>query len=248
MRGDGGFGRGHEKADGRKALGPERGDQRIHRGGIGGGEVAAVEGDGDGGAGVLGGGAGCRVGGGIADGLGARDDALVRVVPAAFGDGFVALDGGCVKPCRKGQLRQCGLGRDGPPRLTEGREAAQGRDRQGRERIQPRIGATVCGQDGQRYAAPPGKILHLRQPIGPVAFAADQPDQDRLCPRERLVNISIDRQRVTQGHEIGQPRAGQRSCRPRPARRESPQIAVGKGQHHQIGGGLPDIERRVRFL
>ena len=59
---------------------------------------------------------------------------------------------------------------------------------------------------------------------------------------------------MPQGDQVGEAQAGQPArCIPLPVRppvacREGPKVAVRKRQHDQIGRGLPQVERCVRFL
>ena len=152
------------------------------------------------------------------------------------------------KPRCPRQFRQRGLRRDLTPGIAEGGQAAQGGMGQGGCGIQRRVGAAVGGQDRQRDTPVPRQPGGLFHAIGPPRCAADQPDQDAPGMGQRAVDIGIDRQRMRQRRQIGQPQARQTRAAPPPARRESAQIAVGKGQHHQIRGRLPQILRRRCFF
>jgi hypothetical protein len=68
-----------------------------------------------------------------------------------------------------------------PACVAQGRQVTQHRHRQGGGGIERRVRPPVGGQDGQRDVAAPGHLGDLRQTIGPVARAADQPDKDAAC-------------------------------------------------------------------
>ena len=131
------------------------------------------------------------------------------------------------------------------------RQPAQGGDRQGRHRVQPGIRAAIGGQHRQRDALAPRQRLDLLDAVLPIGDAADQADQDARRALQRLLDIGIDRQRMFQRRQIGQAQAGQRRsalARPMPARRKGAEIAVGEGQHHQIGRALAQVGRGIGFL
>ena len=165
------------------------------------------------------------------------------------------LDAGhrrCIQTRRDGQLRQRGLRGDRAALFAMPPQHPQHRAGDGRDAVQPGIVAPVARQHRHRDAPPPRQILHRSQPIRPPRLAADQADQDAPRPRQRVFDVGIDRNRMLQGHQIAEPRGRQTARRAPPALGERAQVAVRKGQDHQIrrrlagvigGGGLfqPDL-------
>ena len=139
-------------------------DQRVNRTQIGGGQVGPVEGDGD----------------GVILWRGFCHDPMGRVINPAIGHRLVARHRPGIEPGGEGKLRQRRLGRHRAAGITERRQPPQGGVGQGGQRIEPGIFAPVARQHGQSDAPAAGEVLHRRQAIGPIALAADQPDQDAL--------------------------------------------------------------------
>ncbi len=97
-------------------------------------------------------------------------------------------------------------------------------------------------QHRQRHAARLADAMDLLQPIGPIAASADQADADEAGPFDHLLDIEVDRQRMFEAQQIGQPQAG-RSRRPR--RRcagQAGEIGIRGRQHHQVAGRLFEID------
>ena len=229
----------------------QRADQGIDGIGVGGAEVTAVEGDGDGRA--------VRRRG--------TNHPPVGVVPAALGHRLVACHRPGIQARRQCQLRQRRLCRHRPPGLAQRGQPAQGGDGQRGQRIQPRIRPAVGRQHGKGDAMAAGQVLQGGKAIGPIAFAADQADEYAACMGQNGFGIGIDRDRVFQRDKILQPQGGQSAHRvagfrqggqiahrtggqvcPMPARRERAKVAVGKRQHHQIGRGLAGVIGAPGFL
>jgi hypothetical protein len=211
-------------------------EQSLDRRGIGGDEVGAVEDHESEGGGVL------KPGGDRAS------DPVLGRPGAHFGQRLGALHGLDIKTRRERHLRQRRLCRHRASGVAKMGEAAQRGGRDGRDGVEPRIGPPVPGQDGKRDGPFPRQRLDLLQSIGPVRHAADQPDQDPLRSAQRLLDIGIDRKRVLEGRQIGQPQRGKPPLAPAapvPARRKGAKVAVGQRQDHQIGGALPQVDRRL---
>ena len=77
--------------------------------------------------------------------------------------------------------------------------------------------------------------------VRPVAFAAEHAQHDDPRTTQRALDIEIDRRRMAERQQIGQPHArkilGKRGMRGAERRK----IAVGGRQHDDVGGGLPEI-------
>ena len=232
-RGGGFLQAGNEQAEGAETGGFEAADQGGDARGIGGGGPGTVERDRD---------QGCVARRSLGQQAGVG-------VPEAEGrQGLRPRHRARVKPGRQRQLRQRALRGDLSARLAQALQAAQGRDRQGGGRVQRRVGASIGWQDRQRDAPVAGKARDLLHPIGPPRGAADQPDQDAPRMAKGAVDIGVDRKRMGQGRQVRQPQPGQAVPAPPPARRESAEVAVGEGQHHQIRGRLPEVARGVRLF
>ena len=177
---------------------------------------------------------------------------MVGIVEPHLRHGLVADHRPGVEASCQCQLRQSRLGGDGTAFVAEGLQAAEGGDREGGKRVEARVGAAVGGQDRQRDALAAGKVLQRGQAVGPVGFAADQPDEDGLCARKRAFDIGVDRDRVFQRDDVGEPQGRVGSiAHPTHAlipRREGAEVAVGEGQHHQIGRVLAQVEGGLGFL
>src|SRR5579871_5705247 len=84
--------------------------------------------------------------------------------------------------------------------------------------------------------------------IRPVGFATDQPHQYSSCAEERALDVSIDRERMAERDQVGEPQRGEIIPPSPPAGGECSKIAVGKGEHHEIGRVLTKIDGRRGLL
>ena len=76
------------------------------------------------------------------------------------------------------------------------RQTSECGNRQGRDRIQTRVWSPVCGQNGHGDALALGQRHHLLHAVFPIGHATDQADQNALGPRQRVVDVGINRQRM----------------------------------------------------
>ena len=118
---------------------------------------------------------------------------------------FRSAHGACVQTCRKRQLRKGRLGCDFAALITQVRQAAQGRNGQGRHIVKPRVHTPVSRQNRKRNAFSAAQGLDLLQPVRPVGVATDQPDQNALRAVQRLFHVGVDRQGVFQRRQVGKP-------------------------------------------
>ena len=169
-------------------------------------------------------------------------------VKAKLRHGFVTNNRARIQPSRKRQLLQRRLRRDSASRVAQRRKTPQGRDRQGRQRVETCILASICGQNGQGNAISTGQILNLHQTVRPIALATDQADEYASGPGQRPLNIGIERKRMPQRHQICQTQRRQISRRPVPACRESPKVAIRERQYHKLGRILTEIGGSVSLL
>ena len=85
------------------------------------------------------------------------------------------------------------------------------------------------------------KLLQRREPVRPIGLTADQPHQDAARLRQRALDIGVDRQRMTQLREIGEPQRRQAVAAAPPAGRERGEIGIRIREHHEIGRVLADV-------
>ena len=149
------------------------------------------------------------------------------------------------RPGEFGQRRRRGDVSPGPAQRRQPPQDGKGHCRCG---VQHGVGAAVRRQDGQRDALGAGDAGQFVQPVGPVASAADQPDEDAPGRRKGPLDIGVDGQRMAQARKIGQPQRRQPGPAPLPACREGAEVAVREGQDHQIRGRLPQILGLGGFL
>ena len=228
--------RGHEQPRRRKAARAQGRDQGADWLGVPGRQPGAIEDDGHG-----------RP---LAHGR-RRNDAPVGIEPAAIGQGLALRRWRGLKPRRPGQRRKRRPARIRPARPAQVREFAQHGNRQRGQVVETRILGPIAGQDRKRDPLPAGQVLHRHQAVGPIAFPADQPDQNGPGARQRAFDIGIDRHRMAQRRKVRKPQPGQRpSRRPgaMPALGKAAEVAVRKRQHHQIGRVLAQIGRHRRIL
>jgi len=98
-----------------------------------------------------------------------------------------------------------------------------------RQRVEPGSGWAAQGEHRPARSAVFARHIFAswQSPVRPIAFAPDQPHQNRLGPRKGLFG---HRYRPTtdvfKRHQIGQPQRRQPAFGPMPARRESPRSLV----------------------
>ncbi len=114
--------------------------------------------------------------------------------------------------------------------------------RNGRELAQLGIGLVIPRQRGERHArlVKPRRIL-LESEF-PIARPAQNPRDHQPRAAGALIQMQVDRHRVLQVHQAGEPEGWRRvhlaSCA-----RQSGQFGVGGRDHHDVGRGLPKVDR-----
>ena len=114
--------------------------------------------------------------------------------------------------------------------------------RGGGQRTQRRelgIGPVVAGQHGQRdaaFAAARGDALDA---VAPVGGAAEQPHDREPRPRRRGFDIKIDRHVVAEPQQVREAQRRRALVRGRQRR----ELGVGRAQHNDVAGRLPEIHR-----
>ena len=114
--------------------------------------------------------------------------------------------------------------------------------RHSREAAQFRIGPVIAGQRGKGDAGLVQVGGILRQPIGPVAGPAENARDDHARFHRAIGHMQIDRHRVAQMHQAGQPQAG-RIGHFGARGAERGKFGIGGRDEHQIGGRLARIDR-----
>ncbi len=66
--------------------------------------------------------------------------------------------------------------------------------------------------------------------------------------QERAFHIGVDRKRMPQRDEISEPQRRQAGATAPPAGRERGKVAVGEGEHHEVGRILTEIDGRRGLL
>ena len=171
-----------------------------------------------------------------------RQRALRRVVKTHVGDFGLAEHGPGIKTGSQRQLRNRDLRRHRAAGVAKRAQPPQGRDRYGRERIEPRVAAAIGRQYGKRDAAPLRELMQRVDTVGPIGFAADQANENAADLRQRALDISIDRERMAQRDQVGEPQRRQAFPPAPPAACECREVAVGKREHHEIGRILTEID------
>src|SRR6185369_5699954 len=80
--------------------------------------------------------------------------------------------------------------------------------------------------------------------VGPIGLTADQADQNAASLGQRALDVGVDRKRMTQFGEIGEPQRRQAVSAAPPAGRERGQIGIRVREHHEIGRVLADVPWR----
>src|SRR5581483_3057672 len=82
------------------------------------------------------------------------------------------------------------------------------------------------------------------EPVRPVGLTTDQAHQNAARLRQRALDIGIDRERMTQFREIGEPQRWQAVATAVPASRKGREIGIREREHHEIGRVLADVPWR----
>ena len=136
----------------------------------------------------------------------------------------------------------------GPALAEEAFEQRQRARRHGRHRGEPRIGAVVAGQGREQDAVLARGIGDPLEPVAPVIEAAEAAHDHDLGARHHAVDIEIDRHRMAQPLEAGEPQGRQRPGVALPGGGQRRQVAVGEGQHDHLGRRLAEIDGDVGLL
>lgn len=122
--------------------------------------------------------------------------------------------------------------------------------RRGAAREQVLVLLQVAREDGELLAVPARELLELLQAVGPGRGRAQVVDHHHARMPQHLVRIEVERGRLAQVHEVGQPQrgiagiaGGERAARGR----QQGQRGVGRAEHHDLARRLvePGDDARV---
>ena len=118
-----------------------------------------------------------------------------------------------------------------------------GLPRNGRIARQLRIRLIVAGEEGNRNIPLPARRRHLLDTIGPVAAAAEQPNDDETGPGESVLDVEVHRHVVAEMKEAGEPQAGKAVLRqPRPRRRQAGELGIRGRKDDEVAGALSQVD------
>ena len=116
--------------------------------------------------------------------------------------------------------------------------------RQGRAFDQPQIlVAAFAGQQGQLDAPGAGHGGELVAAIAPPVIAAEDTNKDDLRMRRDAVDPEVDRHRMPEVAQRGEPHRGQVVRLRVPGGGEARKVAVGEGQRHNVRRRLTQVDR-----
>ena len=106
----------------------------------------------------------------------------------------------------------------------------------------------LAGHAGEQRPAAQRVGTQAFDAMRPVAFAAEHPQHHDLGLAQRALDIEIDRSRMPEREQIGQLHARKVAGQRRIGRSECGEVAVGRRQHDDVGGLLPEIARDVAIV
>ena len=115
-------------------------------------------------------------------------------------------------------------------------------------RCEPRIGAVVARQGREQHAALARDVGDALQAVAPVVEPAQAAHDDERALRDHALDIEVDRHRMAQPLEAGEPQRRQRLRVRLPGGGERREVAVGEGQHDDLGRRLAEIDGDVGLL
>ena len=119
---------------------------------------------------------------------------------------------------------------------------------QSRHRGKPGIGAVVAREGCEQYAVVARGIGDVLEAVAPVIEAAQAAHDHDLRPCHDGFDIEVDRHRMLQALEAGQPHRRQDVGILLPGGGQRREVAVGKGQHHDLGRRLAEVDGDIGLL
>jgi hypothetical protein len=108
-----------------------------------------------------------------------------------------------------------------------------------RELGEPRVVAAIAGQERERNAGGAGGMGQFLGAVAPIIEPAKEANYHTTRMRNHLLDIEIDRHRVAELDQIGEPQRGTVTARGSPGRGGRAEVAVGEREQHEIGARLP---------
>ena len=119
---------------------------------------------------------------------------------------------------------------------------------QGRDRGKPRIGAVVARQGGEEQPLVARHVADALEAVAPIVEPAQAAHDHQLGAGHDAVDIEVDRHRMLELLQAGEPQRRQRLGILLPRRSQCRQIAVGKGQHDDIGRRLAKVDGDIGLV
>jgi hypothetical protein len=110
----------------------------------------------------------------------------------------------------------------------------------GTAREQVRVFLKVAREHHQHLLPAFGQFDQLLDAIRPVGFAAQMVDDHHTRMLEHIADVKIDRCRLPQKADIGEPDLREAGAEPRHHARQQRQRRVGRTQHHDLSRSLID--------
>ncbi len=125
-------------------------------------------------------------------------------------------------------------------------ETVTGLRRQGGPAGELRVRLVVARECRERDALGPAGRCHLFQPVGPVAAAAEQAQDHEPRVRDHLLDMMVDRERMTELEQVGKAQARPAFGPERLGRGETGELGIGRRQDHDVARALAEIDRLAR--
>ena len=103
-------------------------------------------------------------------------------------------------------------------------------------RRQRRAPAGLSGNAGEQRAPPHGVGAQAFDAMGPIAFAAQHSQHNDPGLAQGVLDIEIDRGRMPERQQVGQPHGWEAGWQFRISRAERGEFAVGGREHDDVGG------------
>src|SRR5208282_2059062 len=109
--------------------------------------------------------------------------------------------------------------------------------------VEARVTAPVAGQERQLDAGPARERRQFVDAVAPIVRAAEHASDHEPGARADALEIEVDRERMAERRERGNPKRRPRLPGGLIGARERVEIAVGKREEHHVGRSLAEIDR-----
>ncbi|GJD54513.1 hypothetical protein IFDJLNFL_0385 [Methylobacterium dankookense] len=113
---------------------------------------------------------------------------------------------------------------------------------------EPRVRPVVARKDDEAHAVRPRGLGAALDAVAPVIEPAEAADHHQLRPRDHLLDVEIDRERVAQPRQPGEAQSGQGRSLGRRGLGDAGEVGIGEGQDDDVPGLLAQIHRRLAFV